>query len=135
MNETAFGILPEEETEWISKVQKCARENQIDIVAKAAIQVSFSPLKIRNVYFLVDRSGKILQKYSKHKPVAGIESILPGQEIAGDFDMGYACIGGAVCFDFDSPRITRENALPGVELAFLPSNDWRAIDPWHTQCH
>ena len=40
---------------------------------------------------------------------------------------------GAICYDFDFPALALEQARLGLDLAVVPSSDWRGIDPVHTQ--
>jgi apolipoprotein N-acyltransferase len=42
-------------------------------------------------------------------------------------------VSGAICYDYDFPRLGLEHAALDVDLVALPSSDWRGIDPIHTE--
>jgi apolipoprotein N-acyltransferase len=38
-----------------------------------------------------------------------------------------------ICFDADFPDLLAQAGALRTDILLVPSNDWRAIDPWHTQ--
>ena len=42
-------------------------------------------------------------------------------------------ISGAICYDYDFPRLGLRHARLGADMVVLPSSDWRGIAPLHTQ--
>jgi len=48
-------------------------------------------------------------------------------------DSPFGRISGAICFDGDFPQLLSQAGALRADIVLDPSNDWRAIDPWHTQ--
>jgi len=48
-------------------------------------------------------------------------------------DSPYGRLAGGICFDADFPGIVRQAGQSGADLLIVPSDDWQAIDPAHTQ--
>jgi len=48
-------------------------------------------------------------------------------------DTPYGRLSSAICFDADFPRLLAQAGRLGADILLDPSNDWRAIDPWHTR--
>ena len=45
----------------------------------------------------------------------------------------YGRLTSIICFDGDFPQLLAQAGALGADVVLDPSNDWRAIDPWHTQ--
>ena len=59
-------------------------------------------------------------------------------QIRGDgklrvLDTSYGRLSSIICFDGDFPQLLAQAGALGADVVLDPSNDWRAIDPWHTQ--
>jgi apolipoprotein N-acyltransferase len=90
------------------------------------------PLRYENKYVFIRGDGTIDHTYFKHEPVPG-EPAVRGEgpmPVVQDED---GKVGGAICYDYDFPRVALGNARNDVDLVALPSSDWRGIDPIHTQ--
>lgn len=48
-------------------------------------------------------------------------------------DTPYGRLSSIICFDGDFPQLLAQAGASGADVMLDPSNDWRAIDPWHTQ--
>ena len=48
-------------------------------------------------------------------------------------DTPYGRLSSVICFDADSVQLLHQAGRGRADLVLIPSNDWRAIDPWHTQ--
>jgi apolipoprotein N-acyltransferase len=48
-------------------------------------------------------------------------------------DTPYGRLSSIICFDGDFPQLLAQAGALRVDVMLDPSNDWRAIDPWHTQ--
>ncbi len=87
---------------------------------------------LENELVLFDPQGKILFDYWKAHPVPGGEakiSAVKGHRLPV-VNTEFGKLGGAICFDMDFPRFLKQAS--GADVFIAPSNDWRAIDPWHT---
>jgi apolipoprotein N-acyltransferase len=45
----------------------------------------------------------------------------------------YGRVTSVICFDADFPQLLAQAGALCADVVLDPSNDWRAIDPWHTQ--
>ncbi len=45
----------------------------------------------------------------------------------------YGRLSSIICFDGDFPQLLAQAGALRADIVLDPSNDWRAIDPWHTQ--
>jgi apolipoprotein N-acyltransferase len=68
------------------------------------------------------------------RPVPGPEAAM---QIRGDrklrsLDTPYGRLSSVICFDADFPQLLRQAGALGTDILLDPSNDWRAIDSWHT---
>jgi len=48
-------------------------------------------------------------------------------------DTPYGRVSSIICFDGDFPQLLAQAGALRADVMLDPSNDWRAIDPWHTQ--
>lgn len=130
--EAAAGILPEEEENFQVEVSQLVDSLNITAVVAYVIPLQFDPLKYVNKYIAIDSKGQIMQQYLKHEPVPG-EPAVKGREPHKAFSASGLTMGGAICYDFDFPRLGLAIAKLGVDMVALPSSDWKGIDPIHTQ--
>jgi len=130
--EAAALVPPEEEASFIERVGAMARSGRIHLVAAYIVPRGPMPTPFENKYRWFAPDGTVLQTYFKHHPAPGEPAVVGvGPLAAVETDFGRA--GGALCYDYDVPRLAREHGLLGVDLVALPSSDWRGIDPIHTQ--
>ena len=75
--------------------------------------------KIYNKAIIIDRKGELVGSYNKKYPVeAEIKNgVVPGS-INSTFDLDFAHIGVAVCFDLNWPEIWRNFSKQNIEIAF-----------------
>ncbi len=86
-----------------------------------------------NTSFLVSPDGTFLGKYRKVHPTPGEEGqwwFQPGDDIPV-FDLGFCCVGIAICWDMDFPEVCRSLLLRGADLILHPTvaNDRRDMCP------
>ncbi len=48
-------------------------------------------------------------------------------------DTPYGRLSSVICFDADFPQLLTQAGALGADIVLDPSNDWREVDPWHTQ--
>ena len=130
--EAAAGLLPDEELMFQEKVTALTDSLNITAMVCYVVPTSSTPLFYENKYILIDSSGVIQSTYNKHQPVPG-EPCAPGTEPHTLYNLGGTQLGGAICYDFDFPALSREIASLGADVVAVPSSDWRGIDPIHTQ--
>lgn len=130
--EAAFFLTPKNESEWKDSISELAGKNNLAIVASYVVPVTESPLTYENKFVFYAPDGSILQEYLKHEPVPG-EPAIKGTEPITTKEIFNCNIGGAICYDYDFPRMAQRNQKAGADIIVLPSSDWRGIDPLHSK--
>jgi apolipoprotein N-acyltransferase len=77
--------------------------------------------------------GQVVWSYDKARPVPGLDPLVPGDGKVPTIATPYGRISNVICFDGDFPYLSRQAGQAQATLMLIPSNDWRQIDPWHTQ--
>jgi len=129
-NEGATIIFKEDESKFIEQVQMISSLNNVDLFIAYILPVD-GIKKFENKYLFISQ-GKILDEYFKYHPVPG-EPAIKGTHYAKMGVLEYANVSGAICYDFDFPVLGRELAKKDVDIAVVPSSDWKGIDPIHGQ--
>jgi apolipoprotein N-acyltransferase len=91
------------------------------------------PATISDQAILIDPQGRILSTYNKVHPVPGLDLFGPSENQPPVVETPYGRLSTAICFDADFPPLMQEVGSKGVDIMLLPSNDWQASDPWHSQ--
>jgi apolipoprotein N-acyltransferase len=89
---------------------------------------------LENKIVLIGPDGTVIWEYLKTHPVPGGEaamSVVRGGKLLG-VDTPYGRLTSAICFDADFPQLLAEAGALRADLVLDPSNDWLAVDPWHT---
>jgi apolipoprotein N-acyltransferase len=82
---------------------------------------------------LLDPVGGELWTYQKAHPIPGAEPFPPGDGQVPLVDTAYGRLASVICFDADFAGTVRQAGEAQTDLLLVPSNDWLAIDPYHTQ--
>jgi apolipoprotein N-acyltransferase len=90
---------------------------------------------LENKLVLIEPNGKVAWEYDKAHPVPGPEAAnqVPGDGKMRVLSTPYGRVTSIICFDGDFPQLLAQAGALGADVVLDPSNDWRAIDPWHTQ--
>ncbi len=80
---------------------------------------------------LIDATGKVAWEYSKARPVPGAR-VEPGNGVAPTHSTPYGKISAIICYDADFPRLSLQAGKAEVDLMSIPANDWKEIQPLHT---
>jgi len=129
-NEGATIIFKEDEGNFIKQVQMISSLNNVDLFIAYIVPID-GIKKFENKYLFISQ-GKILDAYFKYHPVPG-EPAVKGTKFAKVGALEYANVSGAICYDFDFPVLGRELAKKDIDIAVVPSSDWKGIDPIHGQ--
>lgn len=129
--EASNAVPPHKEAAYLERLRAAAREHQIELVASYIVPHDDAQ-QYENKYVWVRPTGEIDHVYNKHYPVPG-EPAIAGTEPFRAVDTAAGRATGAICYDFDFPALGLAQARLGIDLAVLPSSDWRGIDPIHTQ--
>jgi apolipoprotein N-acyltransferase len=140
--ETNAAVLKEDEPALLARGAKLAAKYQsylgmaVGVVDRGAREIdNRQTLPLENKLILVQPDGRVAWMYDKAHPVPGGEAALqmPGDGRLRALDTPYGRLSGIICFDGDFPRLLAQAGALGADVMLDPSNDWRAIDPWHTQ--
>lgn len=129
-NEGATIIFKEQESEFVDELKSISKRSGVDLIIAYIVPID-GIRGFENKYVFISK-GKVLDEYFKFHPVPG-EGSIKGDTIAKVADLAYGRVGGAICYDFDFPPLARTLSQQRIDLAVVPSSDWRGIDPYHAQ--
>lgn len=110
----------------IQKICKAAKELQIGVVATALTRGQRKP---QNSAFVIDKTGKILMKYSKvHTCDFADEKCLESGNEFKVCDFDGVKLGVMICYDREYPESARVLMLKGAEIILVP-NDCGSMRP------
>ena len=87
---------------------------------------------VENKLILIKPDGHVAWEYNKARPVPGDLQIL-GDGRLRVLETPYGRVSSIICFDGDFPQLLAQARTLKADVLLDPSNDWRAIDPWHAQ--
>ncbi len=128
-NSSAFKA---DEPALFEKAATFAKTYHVYLGLSAAVFKLGAEKPLENKLVLFNPEGKILFDYWKANPVPGGEAMISA--VKGKtlpvVNTDFGKLGCAICFDMDFPNFLKQASDADVFIA--PSNDWKAIDPWHT---
>ncbi len=133
--ETNAPVLAEDEADLIRRGGQVAKRSGIYLgMALAAWHRETKP-PLGNKLVLIKPDGSVAWEYYKAHPVPGGEAAM---SITRDgrlraLDTPFGRLTSVICFDADFPRLLAQAGELRADIVLDPSNDWRAIDPWHTR--
>ena len=128
-------VLKEDEKDLIRRGGILAKANGIYLgMVLASWHLETTP-PLENKIVLVQPDGISAWEFLKAHPVPGGEAAI---SIRGDgkvraLDTPYGRLSSVICFDADFPQLLGQAGRLRTDLLLDPSNDWKAIDPWHTR--
>ncbi|MEP6995668.1 MAG: nitrilase-related carbon-nitrogen hydrolase [Acidobacteriota bacterium] len=128
-------VLKYDEEDLIRRAGILARSHGIYLgMALATWHLETTP-PLENKIVLIQPDGRPAWEFFKAHPVPGGEAAI---SIRRDgkvrvLDTPYGRLSSIICFDADFPRLLAQAGRLGVDIVLDPSNDWKAIDPWHTR--
>jgi apolipoprotein N-acyltransferase len=131
-NEAATLVEAEREEAFLKRAGEAAAQARAELVVAYIKPVSTKPLLFENKYAWLRPDGTLAHEYLKSEPVPG-EPAVRGAGPVHVVDAAFGKAGGAICYDYDFPRLAMRHAKLGVGVVALPSSDWRGIEPIHTQ--
>jgi apolipoprotein N-acyltransferase len=128
-------VLKQDEAALIGRGRELAARYQIYLgMALATWNIGQHP-PLENKLVLIKPDGQVAWEYFKARPVPGGEAAMSitrdGKLLS--LDTPYGRLSAVICFDADFPQLLAQAGALGADVVLDPSNDWRAIDPWHTQ--
>jgi apolipoprotein N-acyltransferase len=128
-------VLKEDEKDLIRRGGILAKDTGIYLgMMLASWHLETTP-PLENKIVLVQPDGTPAWEFFKAHPVPGGEEAI---SIRGDgkvraLDTPYGRLSSVICFDADFPQLLAQAGRQGTDILLDPSNDWKAIDPWHTR--
>jgi apolipoprotein N-acyltransferase len=128
-------VLKEDESDLIRRGQVLAQSTAIYLGMVLASWHLKSTPPLENKIVLIQPNGTPAWEFFKAHPVPGEEAVI---SLRGDgklraLDTPYGRLSSVICFDTDFPQLVAQAGRLGADLLLDPSNDWKAIDPWHTR--
>lgn len=127
-------VQQENETAWKNRLSNLAKDHDIHLIAAYVVPLSTKPLQLANKIVWFRPDGSIDHEYEKNRPVPIAEPVrkgtVPPQAVSDNSGNIYSA---AICYDYDFPTIANQIGKLGAGVVFLPSGDWRGIDPVHSQ--
>ncbi|TGL75621.1 nitrilase-related carbon-nitrogen hydrolase [Leptospira jelokensis] len=131
-NEGAILVKKEEEPAFLDLISKIAKENNIEIIAAYIVQLKESEFFFDNKLVWIALDGTIRQTYFKQFLVPG-EPVSKYQSEIKAIQTQYGKMSVAICYDYDSLRVTEIHSKEGSGITFIPASDWLGINPFHTE--
>jgi apolipoprotein N-acyltransferase len=133
--ETNAPVMKDDEEAFVQRGAALAKERGIYLaMAMASWHLESTP-PLENKVVLLQPDGTVAWEYFKAHPVPGGEAAMSitkdGQLKA--LDTPHGRLTAVICFDADFPRLLAQASRLGADVILDPSNDWPAIDPWHTR--
>jgi apolipoprotein N-acyltransferase len=127
------GFLPRHEEEnFIDSARiTAAREGIYLLMTLWSVPEDFPKRLVENKLIIIDPDGQIRMTYLKNNP-APPEPIKKGNGRLEILETTFGNIAPAICFDAEFPAFIRQAGQKKAGILFLPANDWKAIDPIHT---
>jgi apolipoprotein N-acyltransferase len=128
-------VLPQDEPWLMAQASELARAKRIYLLLGNVVYHYGEPKPLENTAVLFGPDGTLVWKFLKARPVPGGEAAI-SRTSDGRLkfaDTPYGRLSSVICFDADSVQLLHQAGRGRADLVLVPSNDWRAIDPWHTQ--
>jgi len=128
-------VFKEDEPTLLARGSALAARYHIYLGMGLAVWNAGQAKPLENKLVLVQPNGQIAWQYYKAHPVPGGEASIAVTKDGKlrSLDTPFGRLSSVICFDADSPQLLAQAGALGSDIVLDPSNDWRAIDPWHTQ--
>ena len=128
-------VLKGDEPALLSEGSQLAARDGIYLGMALAVWVPGAARVLENEIVMIEPDGTIAWHYRKAHPVPGAEAAMaaPSDGKLRVLDTPFGRLSAAICFDADFPGTLRQAGSMKTDIVLNPSNEWAAIDPWHTQ--
>lgn len=127
--------LKDSEAAFVQQGVELARERGIFLGMGLATWNPDGVKPLENKIVLIDPQGNVAWESLKANPVPGAEATISAVD-EGRVQMietPYGRVSSVICFDMDFPGLLKQAGRQKTDVMLVPSNDWRAIDPWHSE--
>jgi apolipoprotein N-acyltransferase len=128
-------LLKEEEATFVARGEDLAAKYEAYLGMAMGVVVNGQTPCCQNKLTLIRPDGRVAWEYLKARPVPGAESahMVRSDGKLHELETPYGRLSSIICFDGDFPQLLAQAGTSSTDVMLDPSNDWRAIDPWHTQ--
>lgn len=128
-------VFKDDETGLVARGSQLASKFRIYLGMALAVWNTGKNPPLENKLVLIQPDGKVAWEYYKAHPVPGAEAAISVTKDGKlpSLDTPYGRLSSVICFDADFPQLLAQAGALGSDVVLDPSNDWAAIDPWHTQ--
>jgi apolipoprotein N-acyltransferase len=128
-------VLQQDEAGLLSEGAQLAARDRIYLGMALGVWVPGAARVLQNELVMIEPDGTIAWHYRKAHPVPGDEAALsaPADGRLRVLDTPFGRLSAAICFDADFPQTLRQAGQSSADIVLNPSNEWAAIDPWHTE--
>lgn len=128
-------VLKDDEVAFLTRGSRLAAKYHIYLAMALATWNPGQAKPLENKVVLAEPDGHFAWQYYKAHPVPGEEASisLTRDTKLQSSDTPFGRLSAAICFDADFPQLFAQEGAMRSDMVLVPSNDWRAIDPWHTQ--
>lgn len=128
-------VFKKDEPALISRGRELAGRHRIYLGMALATWDRVRQPPLENKLVLIEPSGQVAWEYFKAHPVPGPEAAM---SVTRDgklrsLETPYGRLTSVICFDADFPQLLAQAGAMRADIILDPSNDWPAIDPYHTQ--
>ncbi|MCT4623875.1 MAG: hypothetical protein N4A46_09660, partial [Schleiferiaceae bacterium] len=125
-------ILKEDEKNLYDKATAIAREHNIYLGIAVAVIDHTQTRFLENKFVVFDPEGIKAIDYWKGVSVPGAEEPISNNVPSGiqKISSEFGTLAGVICFDMDFPDYLK--SASGADIVLAPSNDYKEIDPMHT---
>lgn len=132
--EYGVSVLKDDEASFIKRGSELAKHERIYLVMVfVLLPPGFPTQPWVNKLVWLDPDGNIVGKYIKSKPAPSLEPIEPGDGVVPVLTTPFGKIASVICADQDYPNLVSQAGRAGAGLLLVPSLDWKAVSPLHTQ--
>ena len=118
---------PDQVERLLANAEVVAKETQIYIVLPT---FTFGKQPPENVVRILDPLGQVILEHVKYGGNQ-FEGSLKGDGILKTVETPYGRLSAIICWDADFPDVVRQAGQQGVELLFIPANDWLEVGDIH----
>ena len=128
-------LQKQDEPQFVSQGSDLARKCGIYLGMALSVWTPGAPKPLENKVVLIAPDGQVAWQYWKVRPTPGPEmaASVPTDGRLKTLDTPYGRVTTPICYDMDFPSLLAQAGHSRVDLTLSPANDWRAIDPRHTE--
>jgi len=128
-------VLKQDEATLLAQGSGLAAKDHVYLGMALAVLNPAQSKPLENKVVVAGPDGKLVVEYYKAHPVPGDEAAM---SVTKDgrlqvMETPFGRISAVICFDGDFPQLLAQAGALKADIVLDPSNDWRAIDPWHTE--